>query len=514
MRHDRDLPSRIHTAAPTAAPAALAAEPDAGITAIVIPVLLRTRGSLREANLKFLISYYEMRVPALVIVEQLQPGEKTHLKSFVEAHSPTAHYLQDEIESELVHKCRLVNLGARYAIETLNARYIWQVDADILIHPVPVLRNLAILNSVKVPVVKPFLHFARLSAKESQEILHLTRSLAENYDPPSPLDYTTQFETLVGPGSMIFSRHAFTTTGGMDESYSGWGWEDIEFAERLSATLPVHTFPFRAVHLFHEEDRRRNEGNAELFFKTHRKHLSPTEKARVLAHTSFWNTLRKTCLIHFFGDTRAIAFEESFAAHPETTHFFNLFDQSDLQRAYLPEVAGSVVERIAEALGSAQTSCASMALRFPLGDSAETLLKILVASGFRLVILNWPDPLEVYLEDRPELVSRVFNNALCATARIAIQEDVESMKLLRRRFLKMLSTVASSYHLGLEEIAIEPDLDPDSDWDRHIAFDQVRKFLDLERPYNRDLGTNPIKSFRPDDRIVEAARLLRDNLPS
>ncbi|MCG8601152.1 MAG: galactosyltransferase-related protein, partial [Verrucomicrobiales bacterium] len=57
----------------------------------------------------------------------------------------------------------------------------------------------------------------------------------DSYDPPSPNDLTIGIESLVGPGSMIFSRHAFESTGGMDENYSGWGWEDIDFAERLSA---------------------------------------------------------------------------------------------------------------------------------------------------------------------------------------------------------------------------------------------------------------------------------------
>lgn len=510
MRYDRDLPSRFHSSAPTAIPAALAAEPDAGQTVLVIPVQIRTRGSLREANLKFLLSFYATRVPALIVVEQILPGLQSPLKELAGALAPTVHYLDLAIESEMVQKCRLVNIGACYAFEALNARYVWQVDADIFIHPLPVIRNLSILNSVAVPVIKPFLHFARLSAEASLEILHLSNAMADAYEPPSPSDDSIQFETLVGPGSMIFSQHAFALSGGMDESYSGWGWEDIEFAERLAADLPVHTFPFRAVHLFHEEDRQRNEGNAALFFQTHRQHLPPAEKARILAHTSFWNLLRKTCLIHLFGDLRARNFEEFFANHPETTHCFDLLDLRELQRAHLPDAADGIIERLAEALGEARTPCASIAMRFPFGDAGETILKILVASGFRLVLLSWTDTLCAYLEDRPELVTRVSNGALSASDRLAIEDDVNSLKLLRRRFLKMLSAVAATYRLGIEELAIEPRLSTLEEGFGRIDFEEIRRFIGFDRPYPEWSATE-LGERRPSEvsTILNAAKSLQ-----
>lgn len=509
MRYDRDLPSRFHTSAPTASPAALAAAPDTGTTVLVIPVQLRTRGSLREANLKFLLSFYAKRVPALVVVEQILPGRRSSLKELTGSFAPTVHYLNLEVESDLIQKCRLVNIGARYAFDSLDARYVWQVDADIFVHSLPVIRNLSILNSVSVPVIKPFLHFARLSAEASLEILHLSDALADAYEPPSPSDDSIQFETLVGPGSMIFSRYAFSHSGGMDESYSGWGWEDIEFAERLAADLPVHTFPFRAVHLFHEEDRQRNEENASLFFQTHRQHLPPAEKARILAHTSFWNLLRKTCLIHLFGDFRARIFEEFFANHPETTHCFDLLDLGDLQRAHLPDAADGIIEHLAEALGEARTPCASIAIKFPFGEAGETILKILIASGFRIVFLSWEDSLCAYLEDRPELVARISNSALSASDRLAIQEDVNSLKLLRRRFLKMLSTVAATYRLGIEDIAIEPSLGTLGEGYGRIDIEEIRRFLGFEKPYHgwstTKLGERPPGASR----ILDAAKSLQ-----
>ncbi len=488
--------------------ASLSETPDEGPTVIVIPVQLRSRGSLREANFRFLLDYYARRVPALIIVEQTNPDRPTPIREMTERFRPVAHYLDVPITSELVHKCRLVNAGAVHAFGELGARYVWQIDADIFINPVPVIRNLAILNSVAVPVVKPFLHFARLSAGTSRDILDQDRARIDDYDPPQPSDYSVQFETLVGPGSMVFSRHAYDVSGGMDETYSGWGWEDIDFAERLASALPVHTLPFRAVHLHHEEDRQRSESNANHYFNTHRKHLPPAEKARILAHTAFWNLLRKICVIHLAGNSTAYRFEQILASHPETTHFPDFLANAELSRMHLPDVANGVVERLAETLGTVSTHSASIVLRFPFEEAGDTLLEILVAAGFRIILLSDPDFGSSFLEENPGWIPALLRNDI-SREEISepIRTGVDSCRLRRRRFLKTLSHVATSYRHGLEEIAVEIEVDryfrdPGA---RAELSERLRLFLGWDAPWP-DLPSDP---FNESSDLAQASERLR-----
>jgi GT2 family glycosyltransferase len=61
-------------------------------------------------------------------------------------------------------------------------------------------------------------------------------------------------KTFTNSGSMgcvAIQAECFRAVGGFDESYVGWGWEDIDFAMRCGDRWPARRVPGPAYHLWH-----------------------------------------------------------------------------------------------------------------------------------------------------------------------------------------------------------------------------------------------------------------------
>lgn len=68
-----------------------------------------------------------------------------------------------------------------------------------------------------------------------------------------PLDYTLPFCT----GPVALTRGAYVATGGMDERFSGWGYEDAAFRQTLAGLFGAPpALPATARCLWHETDHR------------------------------------------------------------------------------------------------------------------------------------------------------------------------------------------------------------------------------------------------------------------
>ena len=68
-----------------------------------------------------------------------------------------------------------------------------------------------------------------------------------------PLDYTLPFCT----GPVALTRDAYVATGGMDERFSGWGYEDAAFRQTLAGLFGAPpAMPSTARCLWHETDHR------------------------------------------------------------------------------------------------------------------------------------------------------------------------------------------------------------------------------------------------------------------
>lgn len=70
----------------------------------------------------------------------------------------------------------------------------------------------------------------------------------------------TVIQNLHG-GSVAITRHAYDAIGGLDESFVGWGGEDIEFWERASTLRATRFGYLPIVHLWHAPQAEKVQGN-------------------------------------------------------------------------------------------------------------------------------------------------------------------------------------------------------------------------------------------------------------
>jgi hypothetical protein len=119
---------------------------------------------------------------------------------------------------------------------------------------------------------------------------HSGRVLREN---ELTLDEAPQsvMQNAEGGGSLAITRDAFLAIGGLDESFVGWGGEDVEFWERAQ-TLRVWPYGYLPlVHLWHDPQsgKRAVNGNglytAELM--TERLGVSPSVRIEELRRRDF-----------------------------------------------------------------------------------------------------------------------------------------------------------------------------------------------------------------------------------
>jgi len=367
---------------------------DSGPVAMVMPVSMSDPGSLRFRNFCFLVKSFLGHSFPIVIAEQ-ENGTDLIGRFLGSLEVPNLHHLKLSFEDGEFHKTSLINRGAEFAFTSLDARYVWQLDADIYVEPTAVINQLGSLNSIAVPVVRPLLYFVRLDDAKSRMLLDSESTERVETELASGVISPYDIIDLFGPGSLIFGERAYREVGGMDESYTGWGWEDMDFAEKLEAVATPHTLPLVGYHLHHEEDRKPVPENFEKFKGTHSEGQSVEELERIQRHTVFHNFLGKFCLIGDPGDP----WVETMGSALRSVESINFRD-----RPYCPDTLpfGSKLfltleDRIVNAL--TDSPCRSSGFFWDPGDSLraarggaelvpESLVDFIVATNFRIILIR------------------------------------------------------------------------------------------------------------------------------
>lgn len=378
----------------------LAVKADEGDVVVVMPVLIRDPGSQRFENLCFLIEHYLSSIAQFVLVEQIGPSSSDCIRKFVEStNHPRLHHLQVEFEDDKIHKTSLINHGSKYAFNNLKSRYVWQIDADILVNAGAVLNQLNSLNSKAVPVVRPLLYFVRLNEGRSARTRSDAASELENYDPSTEPFNPYQIIDLFGPGTLIYSEEAFIATGGMDESYKGWGWEDMEYAERLSDFSRPHTLPLIGFHLFHEEDRLPRLENFDQYCQSCHTETSPEQTKKIFAHTVFHNFLTKFCIITMNTNATNSALLKGISELHGVTLRSTAVEPTTLPKNQ--ELAPHLPDRLIYSLAQEKDRFAGFhwAANLPLIDPttqhpvfSEHLIDFMVSSDFRIFLVTTSAP--------------------------------------------------------------------------------------------------------------------------
>jgi hypothetical protein len=68
-----------------------------------------------------------------------------------------------------------------------------------------------------------------------------------------PLAFERQYFNAPSIGCVALSTQTFLQTGGLDERYQGWGYEDLAFVDACQRVAPLRRVPGPAFHLWHGE---------------------------------------------------------------------------------------------------------------------------------------------------------------------------------------------------------------------------------------------------------------------
>jgi len=120
----------------------------------------------------------------------------------------------------------------------LECDFIMLIDADIYM-------NFSHVSESILPgdeIVKPFSECVYLTEKITQEFIHEKRATV------TP---DLKRVSALGGGAVIIRRDISKETR-LDERFTGWGWEDLDFGDALRFKYKVRTLDQIAVHLYHE----------------------------------------------------------------------------------------------------------------------------------------------------------------------------------------------------------------------------------------------------------------------
>lgn len=172
------------------------------------------------------------KVECIVVEQSTFPEIKDHLPSWV-------RYIHQYTQDSLFSRSRAFNEGARAASGEILVLH----DNDLLVP-----RDYAADLSKKAKEGYEVINLKRF-------IFYLSRSHAAQILEKQKLEFSMAPEIITqnttGGGSLAATKEAYFKIGGFDESFFGWGGEDVEFWERTQ-TLKLYPYghlPF--IHLWH-----------------------------------------------------------------------------------------------------------------------------------------------------------------------------------------------------------------------------------------------------------------------
>ena len=175
----------------------------------------------------------------IIVVEQLRAGYSGGLEYKLENNLfPGVRYYNLQIDDYKIHKSKLIN----HAVKHVNTPFAWVNDTDSFLNYPQVLKQI----NPRHRFIQPFTKAINLN---KQETLALRSGRPLSID----LSTTTRRELqMYGALSFIFNKQAFETIGGMDEAYTGWGWEDVDLHTTVGLVNTIHHTDNLAAHMFHE----------------------------------------------------------------------------------------------------------------------------------------------------------------------------------------------------------------------------------------------------------------------
>ena len=198
----------------------------------------RGRGRLPHLllTLRTLAAQQRVRVECIVVEQDVQPAARDHLPGWIRyLHQPALR------DGQGFSRSRAFNAGAAVA----RGRILVLHDNDLLI-PSGYAAEAVWLAAAGYEVInhKRFLFYLPEQA---------TVGCMASRAPPRLSGMTPEqvLENATGGGSLAVTKQAFESIGRMDESFKGWGGEDVEFWQRAQTRRVWNSGFLPLVHLWH-----------------------------------------------------------------------------------------------------------------------------------------------------------------------------------------------------------------------------------------------------------------------
>lgn len=210
----------------------------------VVSILLAIGGADRLAQFKFVLASLlgqSFREFEIVVVEQShEPSLKDQLPS------PIVYHHDYKPETEEFNKSRAMNIAARIAKGELLCIH----DADYVVPARYVDETIRILSDVDVARPGRFIFYmsreGTISALDKRCLLSRPSVDAVVQNNPTPF---------------VLRKSEYWGVGGHDESFVGWGGEDVEFLSRLRSRSISEGGVLPIVHLWHPPAPRKASGH-------------------------------------------------------------------------------------------------------------------------------------------------------------------------------------------------------------------------------------------------------------
>jgi len=216
----------------------------------------------RLENLSFILSYFKKnRIENVYVAEQYTDSEDVRnvLRPF-----KSVKYINIDIKKNNFNKSVLINRSFSY----MNHKYLWIYDADVHIDVPFVLKNIP----TNIEIIKPFEKLVMLNETESKTLKNTNKIILS--------DREYESYNRFGKFSIILDQHILEKTNGYDESYEGWGFQDLDFIERIPKNTKKGYTTNIAFHLWHPRPEKKFYNDNKLKYRSKFTKLKKVKKVK------------------------------------------------------------------------------------------------------------------------------------------------------------------------------------------------------------------------------------------
>lgn len=196
----------------------------------------------RFDNFKYVVDKILQTPVKLIVSEQRTTSKKVH--SFLKSHHKS-HQIEHVIvkAGTVFNKCKLMNT----AVTHVNTPYVWFNDSDCVLKFQDILSR----DIPDVDVIQPFLCVKDTNYSQRRQLLS-NKPIKISFTGDDAMD--VRYIQMLGAQSFIINKQAFLNLGGMDESFTGWGFEDHDLYYRIYTSNLNFTVlhDSMGIHLHHD----------------------------------------------------------------------------------------------------------------------------------------------------------------------------------------------------------------------------------------------------------------------